>query len=216
MPFKPGYTPANRGKSKTLDFLRGLIGHTGSECVAWPFARNENGYGTLKYGPNIRKAHRVMCILAHGEPPEPRFNASHSCGNGAGGCVNPNHLSWKTPSENAYDTVRDGRARKKGRPFAKLTQEQVGQIRAMGDQKTRAELAIMFNVHRETIGNILRGTAWTGKPGFFNRRFPPNVRDRIARQAKALRDSGVSLDKIGSELGISRATVRNYINEVSS
>jgi hypothetical protein len=199
--------------ARNLQFLKDLVGHHGDECVIWPFARNEYGYGTVKFGAKIRKAHRVMCILAHGEPPEERYNAAHSCGNGKHGCVNPRHLSWKTPSENALDTVRDGRARKAGRPFAKLTQEQVSRIRRIGYTVSRHELAKSFGVGPETIRRILNGEAWKDQKGDPTRRFPSDVRDRMKQTAKTLRDRGESLDRIASRLGVSRGSVRNYINE---
>lgn len=203
-------------KKQNLEFLQWLVGHKGHACVTWPFARNENGYGQVYYEDRLHKAHRVMCILAHGEPPEPWYNAAHSCGNGKNGCVNPNHLSWKTPSENSLDTVRDGRSRKPGRPFAKLTPDQVERIRLMGQTKTRFEIAEQFDVGPETIRRILKGEAWKGERVSPARRFPSEVRNQMIRSAKRLRDNGTSLDKIAATLGVSRGSVRNYINEDAS
>jgi hypothetical protein len=78
----------------------------------------------LGYLGDTLYAHRLMCQLAHGDPPTPDHIAAHSCGRGHEGCVNPNHLSWKTYSENELDKRVHGTTRnpwwgKKG----KLTRE---------------------------------------------------------------------------------------------
>lgn len=203
-------------KKLNIEFLEGLVGHTGDACVTWPFATLETGYGQLKFRDRMSKAHRVMCILSHGEPPTERHQAAHSCGNGHLGCVNPNHLSWKTASENQLDRLEHGTARKPGRPFNILTETQVAEIRALGKTETHAGIASKFGVHRETVGNILRGVSWTGERADTQRRFPPSVRDKMVRDAKRLRDRGLPLQEIGRRLGVSRATARNYVDEASS
>lgn len=199
--------------ARNLQFLKDLIGHAGDDCVTWPFGRNEYGYGQVKFGDKIRKAHRVMCILAHGEPPEPRYNAAHSCGNGKHGCVNPRHLSWKTPSENTMDTVVAGRSpKKKGEPRAKLTAELAEEIRQRGSEG-RWALAEEYGVGPETVRRILKGEIWLGKPADHTRRFDPGVRDRLVRDAKRLRGRGASLESIAKQIGVSRATARNFVSE---
>lgn len=86
-----------------LRLLESLVGHKGEECVVWPYSRNPQGYGQTFYCGEVMGAHRVMCILEHGEPPSERHQAAHSCGNGSGGCINPDHLRWATPKENIAD-----------------------------------------------------------------------------------------------------------------
>lgn len=49
-----------------------------------------------------------MCQKAHGDPPSPKHDAAHSCGRGHEGCVNPNHLSWKTKKQNQADRITHG------------------------------------------------------------------------------------------------------------
>ncbi len=86
-----------------IAFLESLIGIGRDDCVVWPYSRNPQGYGQTYYSSEVMGAHRVMCILAHGEPPSPKHQAAHSCGNGRNGCVNPAHLRWATPKENIAD-----------------------------------------------------------------------------------------------------------------
>lgn len=146
---------AKKGESALLDWLRAHVGHIGEGCLIWPFSRNEKGYGQVSYDGRIQKAHRVMCIFAKGEPPEPRFNAAHSCHKGHEGCVHPQHLDWKTPSENTQESAvfRRGEALPR-----KLTIEQVEAIRESSN--THAELAAEFGVAVNTIGKIIRREIW--------------------------------------------------------
>jgi hypothetical protein len=83
-----------------LKLLFSLIGHKGAGCIIWPFSRTPQGYGQTFYCGEVMGSHRVMCVLEHGEPPTPEHQAAHSCGNGRGGCINPDHLRWATPKEN--------------------------------------------------------------------------------------------------------------------
>jgi hypothetical protein len=95
-------------------WIKSMVGFSGTECLTWPFARDPGGYPCKHTfdGKPIR-AHRVMCILVHGDPPFPKAEAAHSCGNGNLGCVNPNHLSWKTHAENMADLAIHYRERRR-------------------------------------------------------------------------------------------------------
>lgn len=94
-----------------LAWLRSMAGFDGDECLTWPFrARTTKGYGVTDHNGQMQNASRVMCILAHGEPPTPLHEAAHSCGKGHEGCVNPRHLRWATRSENHMDKRLHGTA----------------------------------------------------------------------------------------------------------
>ena len=109
--------------------------------------------GKLEY------AHRFMCQLVHGDPPTDKHQAAHSCGNGHLGCVNPKHLTWKTPEANQQDKREHGRAYTDGGRY-KLTPADVAEIRAMRGKKTQDEMAKMFGVSRRNIGAVLSGRSW--------------------------------------------------------
>ena len=101
-------TPAGSGRpirGSVKQFILDNAGHTGDECLIWPFNRSsKHGYAVIRkehFGSGM--AHRSMCIVAHGPPPTDKHEAAHSCGKGHKGCVNPRHLSWKTPTENNRD-----------------------------------------------------------------------------------------------------------------
>lgn len=153
-----------RSKETAYDWLLRHVAYAGDDCLTWPFSRcAPHGRGQLGYnGKRSIAAHRLMCELAHGTKPTPKHQASHSCGNGHLGCVNPRHLSWATNSQNQLDRRRHGTA-KAGNPNGrkgKLTAEQVARIKALKGVRTQLELAEMFGVKYGTIGSIHRGETW--------------------------------------------------------
>lgn len=142
-------------KRKTnAEWLFEQVGHTGDDCLIWPFGRS-SGYGMVKYGDRITYAHRVMCELAHGAPPDPSYEAAHSCGNGHEGCINPRHLDWKTHADNQRDRHEHGTIQK-GR-YGRLTPEQAASIRELRGKMTQREIAEMFGVTRANVGYVQRG-----------------------------------------------------------
>lgn len=143
-----------KDKGRNLKWLQDRVLHQGDECLIWPYSRNHQGYGQLGYHQKMRKAHRVMCILAHGEPPTPKHHAAHSCGNGHLGCVHPGHLSWKTPQENRTESNAHGTGYgRKGKK--ELRPEIILQIRR--SPKSYLEIASEFGVYWGTVGKIKRG-----------------------------------------------------------
>jgi len=90
---------------KCFDYIYEHKDYTGDNCIEWPFARNLEGHGRLNYEGNRHLyAHRVMCQLAHGDPPKDKPLAIHKCNNPP--CINPNHIRWGNNSENCKDKFR--------------------------------------------------------------------------------------------------------------
>jgi DNA-binding transcriptional regulator YiaG len=172
----------NKGKGRGIAFLRALIGHSGDACITWPLSR-QRGYAIVGLNGKIFKAHRLMCELAHGAPPSPDYEAAHSCGRGHHGCVNPNHLSWKTRAENQQDRRRHNTHGILSPTRFKLTEANIAEIRAKEGIETVTDLAARFGVTRSTIRQIhLRKTWVTGKraKGGFA---PGDPRNPFARRA---------------------------------
>lgn len=68
------------------------------------------------------------------------------------------NLEWVTLSENAQHAIKNGlKMSRKGsdNPMAKLTNEQVLEIRKIGKSKTQEELGLIYGVDRRTIGKVL-------------------------------------------------------------
>jgi hypothetical protein len=144
-------------KPKGMDIIRAHQFYTGDDCIAWPMSRNNFGYGQVCDDGKVKRAHRVMCELVNGPPPTPDHYATHSCGNGHLGCFNPMHLAWKTASENQYEAVRHGRAKKPGFPRKTIPDEQVRQIRRLRATKSLSEIKAALGIKTETIRKILKG-----------------------------------------------------------
>jgi hypothetical protein len=137
-----------------IRWLRAHINHDGKECLIWPYSRNHQGYGQAARLGKIIKANRLMCILAHGDPPTPKHHAAHSCGNGHLGCVHPRHFSWKTPQENRMESNKHGTGY--GRKGKKELRPEVV-LRIRNSPKSYLEIADEFGVYWVTVGKIKRG-----------------------------------------------------------
>lgn len=147
-------------RETNYQWLKNRVGTTDDSCILWPFAR-ARAYGQVAIirpgKKTICKAHRVMCKLAHGEPPTPRHEAAHICGNAL--CVNPRHLKWKTRSANQLDSVTMGRVWRGGRR-GKLTRDKADRIRSLRGVVSLDKLANQFGVTFSTIAKIHRGETW--------------------------------------------------------
>lgn len=77
----------------------------GDECLMFPSMvvhRPEK----VKYNLRTMSAARAMLLMTQGLPKdEAKTFATHICGNGHLSCVNPKHLAWGSPADNARDAV---------------------------------------------------------------------------------------------------------------
>jgi hypothetical protein len=141
-------------------WLLAHVDYAGEECLSWPFARHSNGEAAIG-DRQSRQAARLMCILAHGDPPTPAHQAAHGCGKGHLACVNPRHLRWATPKENTADQVIHGTRPLGGRhSFAKLSELQVRAIRNLATAFSVSDLAEIFGVHAWTITDVIQRKTW--------------------------------------------------------
>jgi hypothetical protein len=187
---------------KAYDFLAGLLGNQSDECIPFPFSRNDEGYGTLGHNGARYKAHRLMCRLAHGEPPSPQHNAAHLCGKGHEGCVNPNHLAWKTQAENLADRHLHGTLTKKRWDFnGILTEEQVQYVRSMRGRKPQRKLAAELGVSLSCISQIMTGRS--RRPIKLLRYWTPEEDERI----RELNEQGKNFSQIARTIGRDAAGV---------
>lgn len=193
-----------RGDGRNLAWLKAHVDYRRGDCLKYPFGLNTDGYGQLGHEGKVRKAHRVMCELAHGPAPSPDHEAAHSCGRGHQGCINPRHLSWKTRSGNQRDRRKHGthgNGNKDG-PRHKLTEIEVGDIRRRVATETRLSLAKEFDVTVSMITKIKNGTNWADGR---TRRFSALSDDQV-RNIRSKFGSG-TMKAIAQEIGVSEAVV---------
>lgn len=156
---------SKRGEGKTYKWIVAHVGYQDDWCLMWPFGSKLHGYGQMSHLGVRYYAHRLMCELAHGAPPSPLHEAAHSCGRGHEGCVNPQHLSWKTKSENLLDCRQHGtQVRSKFGIGGRLNAEIAQQIRELKGVKLQREIAEQFNVSESTVSDIWLGRTWTREP----------------------------------------------------
>ena len=148
-------------KSETEALLEATVNTKITECILWPFSRDDDGYGYSSVSGARRRrtvhAHRQMCIMAHGDPPFSGAEAAHSCNTRC--CINPNHLRWATRKENSKDCELHGTLRRGERHHSsKLTEAQI--LSLINDPRPAPALARDFSCNAETIRRIRRGEGW--------------------------------------------------------
>lgn len=145
------------------EWLAAHASYLGDDCLTWPLHVGADGYGRAHHWDTGRlcTASRLMCILAHGEPPTPKHQAAHSCGNGNLACANPKHLYWATHTINQADREAHGttnRGERQGQ--AKLTSADVLEIVQLLGSRSQTAIASTFGVNQSHISNIKRGKQW--------------------------------------------------------
>lgn len=148
---------AENGSGTTIQWIRSYVEYPHDDwCVIWPFSTTR-GYGRFNHLGKAYYAHRFMCELAHGPAPSDIHEAAHSCGDST--CVNPRHLSWKTPTENGLDCRQHGtHVRSRYGSAGKITMLQAETIRGLKGARTLRELADEYGVSESCISNV-----WVGK-----------------------------------------------------
>lgn len=182
----------NKGKGKVVAWLRANAGHKGTNCLKYPFPINAKvGYALFGLDGKMFYAHRFMCELKNGPPPSPKSEAAHTCGNAHMGCMNPNHLVWKTRQGNADDRLKHGNySNLKGKRRFRLTPEQVQEIRSLKGIESQYSMADRFGVSRCTISSIHTGLMYSSQKQSALR--PEQVRAIIsARGSRSAKDLAI-------------------------
>lgn len=147
-------------------FENSFIPEPMSGCWLWIGSVNIHGYGQIHRNGLPARAHRVSWELYRGPIPK-GLCVCHHCDTPP--CVNPQHLFLGTLSDNTLDMYTKGRGHLpsgvgslNGR--AKLTPEQVIEIRALAPIVSQRRLAARYGVARTTIQWIQNGTNWRSVP----------------------------------------------------
>lgn len=143
-----------------LEWLMDHIDYDGDDCLEWPFARHDSGYGVAsRPGGRSVIASRLMCELAHGAPPQENYDCAHNCGKGHLGCVNPRHLRWDTRKGNLADRIAHGTDQRGERgSAAKITTEQA--IEILQGTESLSKTARRYGIKPATVSAIRRRKIW--------------------------------------------------------
>lgn len=136
-------------------------------CWNWLGHLSPRGYGRIKAGDRMIRAHRYSWMTENGRDIPEGMVVCHSCDNPK--CVNPAHLFIGTVADNVADCVAKGRHAKGDRlahPRAKgekngnsrLLANEVAEIRA--DTRPQRVIAKQFGVTQAAISKIKRGEMW--------------------------------------------------------
>jgi len=105
--------------------------------------------------------HRLVATAFIGAPPSPTHQINHIDGNKSNNRAD--NLEWVTAQENALHAYERGlMVRHKGtlHGCAKLSDEQIAEIKALAGQMTQREIAEKFGVGQSQVSRILTGKRW--------------------------------------------------------
>lgn len=141
--------------------LSTILPYKGEDCLKWPFDIGDDGYGRIWEGSRKRLVSRVVAERVLGAAPTALHEAAHNCGNGKRGCVNPTHLRWATRSENHRDKVGHGTHNRGERHnFAKMSNEDIGAIRALAGSETLRATGERFGISESHVRRIQKRERW--------------------------------------------------------
>lgn len=159
-------------------FAMKSTGRNENGCWIWSGGKDKDGYGSLRDGLKMKRAHRVSWEIHHGEIPDGAC-VLHECNNPS--CVNPSHLKLGDQVENMADRKRNGNPwhseshkrqmsiKMAGRKITwkaaiaeknrKLTTQQAEQVSARLKNGERVcDLAAELGIHRTTVSKLKKGT----------------------------------------------------------
>ena len=154
-------------KNKESRFWSKISVGAADACWNWNGAKDKDGYGNVKCGKQVTKAHRIAYALHNGKWPDDSM-VCHKCDNTS--CCNPAHLWTGTNQDNQNDSVSKGRNKPgsltgEENPGAKLSKEQATQAITMIAQGfTNKRIAHMLGVSHATISCIRLSKAWPELP----------------------------------------------------
>lgn len=152
------------GAPITLDWLfdRTMPEPNGG-CWIWMAAvDHRNGYGALKVGSTVRRAHRISYETATGEKVPAAIDVCHRCDVRC--CINPSHLFLGSRLDNMQDCIQKDRFRHlptlsgEASPNSRLTDDQVRAIR--NDHRSQRVIARDYGVDKGTIACIKHRKTW--------------------------------------------------------
>jgi hypothetical protein len=154
-------SPSERFRSK-VDEISSASFWGGTRCHEWcgallgPTKRSSGGYGYFRLDGKAAYAHRTAWEFAKG-PIEKGLMVLHRCNNRK--CVNVEHLYLGTHDDNMADMTNAGRqSRGTHRPNAKLTEDEILEIRASNEKQQ--VLADRYGIKQPNISMVKANKIW--------------------------------------------------------
>lgn len=150
----------DKDQTRFLSYVQKDDSTTG--CWRWCGSKAITGYSNFFYRGTTYLAHRAsLLIFKKVVNLTPGLQVAHSCGNRD--CVNPDHLSEKSRSENNGIDKREHGKDLSGDKchFAKLDWDKVAQIRHKSSEGvSNKSLSEEFRVSPSTVSSIVRNKSW--------------------------------------------------------
>ena len=153
-------------------FRTGYVDPRTEDCMVWLGRKTAQGYGQLTDGEGrTLYAHRVSYELTCGPIPEGMV-VRHRCPGGPRpDCVRPGHLEVGTYTDNAKDTVADGRSQVIAPPCS----DTVAAVRYLYASKrfSQGDIARMVfgtGAAQPTVNRIVQGNSYKEEPGPITKR----------------------------------------------
>jgi len=150
----------NMSDTEFWEWFESKLITTNDGCKEWSGCRYSQGYGVVRIDGKNMKAHRIYLEHSLGRRLSADMYALHSCNNPP--CCNLEHLREGTNQDNVDDKLRsDRQPRGETNGKAKLTLEQVTEIRDNPSGLSQYQLADLYDVKRSCIAKIQRGKTWS-------------------------------------------------------
>lgn len=158
-------TPERKGNdSPARDFFFNVVvPYDKDDCLIWPFSRCEKGYARMRRikGFKGNAVYRLADQVINGVPENLKYDAAHTCGNGHLGCCNPRHVLRCTRAINrSHMKLHGTQTYGEDTSNARLTREQVLEIRRLFGTISQNKIAKMYNVGVSTIWAIKAKRSW--------------------------------------------------------
>ncbi len=155
----PHVGPRGTPYGAPLVFVAQAVASATDECILWPYAISDNGYGKVNIGGRMLNVHRIVLERSAGSPPD-GTHAAHApliCHNRA--CVNPRHLRWATPKQNSADKLIDG-ATNRGERHGNSRLTAAAVLAIFRDNRSCSAVGADYGVSRSTVLAIRTGRTW--------------------------------------------------------
>ena len=193
-------------------------------CWLWTAFVGPDGYAYIGYKRKSVKAHRVSWELHYGQIPKGEgYHGTcvcHRCD--VRHCVRPDHLFLGTQEENINDMKLKGRA-KTGYGYgicagtdnanAKLTEDQVREIRALRGVRKQVDVAADYGVSQLVITNIQLGKSWKHVLDENGNEWEPYENSSRIYGTRTVRYKGqdLTLRELSEAVGVSAQTLKDRI-----